>query len=121
MEAKWTIEPGYLFSPDGEKFRLAPISKESAESQKHAINAKDARERAVIVIRMLLGEREWTDGWERPFDDCFEMNDGDEVVRHIVEIANTFPEVKYLICRHRSVGENCFALWEKRAKALQTA
>jgi hypothetical protein len=115
---KWELQPGVLISPDGDWFKLSPISKESAESQRHAIHAKTAQERAVIVLRMLIGEREWSDGWERPFDDCFEMNDGDEVVRHIVEIANAFPEIKQLICRHRSVGESCFANWEKSAKPV---
>ena len=44
-----------------------------------ATRAKSARARATIAIRMLKTQKNLS----RSFDDCFEMFDGDDVVREI--------------------------------------
>ena len=90
------------------------IGKHEAEDKKHAIRASGgAYERAIIVLRMLIGETEWTDGWERPLDDCFEMNDGDEVCAWLLEFGDGDPRIKAFIAGHRNVGAGCLASWEK--------
>ena len=55
-----------------------------------ATRAKTARERANIAIRMLKSTPEHR-SFGRAFDDCFEMNDGDEVARIIAERAKADP------------------------------
>jgi len=46
-----------------------------------ATNAKNARQRASIAINMIKKQN----NFYRAFDDCFEMNDGDEVMKYIIE------------------------------------
>ena len=58
-----------------------------------ATKARSARARATIAIRMLKTVRHLG----RAFDDCFEMYDGDEVVRWILDKAKTDPELARII------------------------
>lgn len=53
-----------------------------------AIRARTAKERANIAIRIM---KQNVDPFTRAFDDCFEMGDGDEVVRIIKERAKSDP------------------------------
>lgn len=46
-----------------------------------AINAKSARARATIAANMIKKNI----NFYRAFDDCFEMNDGDEVMEHLIQ------------------------------------
>jgi len=105
-----------LSAPDGKRFEFAPISHLTAESKSPGIKAKTARERAVVFLRMLRGAQEWSDGYERKIDDCFEMYDGDDVVRNTIAIAEAIPAVKNLLIRHRNVGEQCYLRWKQFAE-----
>lgn len=62
---------------------------------------------------MIVAERTWSDGYERRIDDCFEMNDGDEVVKWILKICEAFPELGELCKRHHIVGKEQFRIWEE--------
>lgn len=53
-----------------------------------AIRATTAKERATIAIRIILHNK---NPFTRRLDDCFEMGDGDEVVRIIAERAKKNP------------------------------
>lgn len=53
-----------------------------------AIRAKTAKERANIALRMM---KTYKDLNRRTFGDCFEMGDGDEVKRIIVEKVKANP------------------------------
>lgn len=44
------------------------------------------------------------------------MNDGDDVVRDIVAIAEAIPAVKRLIIYHRNIGEACYLRWKQFAE-----
>ena len=50
-----------------------------------ATNAKSAKARATIAANMIKKQSHFY----RAFDDCFEMNDGDEVMNCIIEKART--------------------------------
>lgn len=50
-----------------------------------AIRAKTASERATIAGNLLKRTRETNQDLGREFDDCFEMDDADEVVRILIE------------------------------------
>lgn len=115
----WTLVDGYLISPRGRRISLAPISKYEAESTSPGIRAKTSLDRAIVFLRMLIGERRWEDGYDRKIDDCFEMNDGAEVVRHVVEIAEAVPAIRSLIVRHQTVGEKCYAEWLDRCNKVE--
>lgn len=78
------------------------IDREAAERDRHALRARTSFQRAVIVLRLLMGEREWSDGYERRLDDCFEMGDGDEVVRHLLVFAEADPRIERLLNSHRN-------------------
>jgi hypothetical protein len=52
-----------------------------------AINAKTAAERATIAANLLKGAKERNEVLGRPFDDCFEMGDAEEVMRILMERA----------------------------------
>jgi len=52
-----------------------------------AIKAKTAAERATIAANLLKGAKERNEDLGRPFDDCFEMGDADEVMRILIERA----------------------------------
>jgi hypothetical protein len=96
-----------------EKILYYPISHFEADSKLHAIRAKDAYERAIIFLRMIVGERVWSNGYERRIDDCFEMNDGDEVVKWILKICKAFPSLADFCKQHHIVGYNQFKVWEE--------
>jgi len=51
------------------------------------IRAKTAAERATIAANLLKGVKERNEDLGRPFDDCFEMDDADEVMRILIERA----------------------------------
>lgn len=91
------------------------ISNTCAERHNHAIRAADAYERAIIFLRLLAGETEWSNGYERKVDDCFEMNDGDEVCGWLLEFADTAPGILDLMFTHStcSTWSNVKAGWEK--------
>lgn len=57
-----------------------------------ATHAKSAKARASIAIRLIKAKQ--THG--RPFSSCFEMGDGDDVVKEIVCRANKDPEIEEL-------------------------
>ena len=105
-----------LIAPDGKQFEFATISLLTAESKSPGIKAKTARERAVVFLRMLRGAHEWSSGYERKIDDCFEMNDGDDVVRHTVAIAEAIPTIKNLLMHHYNVDEQCYLRWKQFAE-----
>jgi hypothetical protein len=52
-----------------------------------AIRAKTAAERATIAANFLKGAKERNEDFGRPFDDCFEMGDAEEVMRILIERA----------------------------------
>ena len=52
-----------------------------------AIRAKTPAERATIAANLLKGAKERNEDLGRPFDDCFEMGDADEVMRILIERA----------------------------------
>jgi hypothetical protein len=66
-----------------------------------ATRAKSARARAMIAIRMLKTVRHLG----RAFDDCFEMHDGNEVVRWILHRAQTDHQLA------RIIAERGFGSW----------
>ena len=78
------------------------INKHAAHRAHHGGHAKDAYERAVVVLRMLAGEKEWSDGYERKLDDCFEMSDGEQVCGWLIEFAEADPRIQDLLENHRS-------------------
>lgn len=61
-----------------------------------AILAKTAKERATIAIRIMKNNK---DPFTRAFDDCFEMGDGDEVVKIIKERAKRNPVLMALVLK----------------------
>jgi hypothetical protein len=74
-----------------------------------AIDCKTAKGRAHEAIRQILrrcGARHAFRYSElgRPFDACFEMNDGDDVVRIVIEQAAIRPELEKAI-RDRGFGD----------------
>lgn len=105
-----------LIAPDGKRFDFSPISLGVSAIKSPAAKVKTARERAVVFLRMLRGAHVWNDGNERKIDDCFEMYDGDDVVRNTVAIAEAIPNIKNLLLRHRNVGEQCYLRWKKFAE-----
>ena len=116
----------YRVDPDsGELDLFAHCVRESlshaeAERGNHAIHAADAYERATIVLRLLLGEREWSDGYERKLDDCFEMNDGDAVAGWLIEFAENDPRIRQLLLTHSATaftGTDVFTVWKDRRNA----
>jgi hypothetical protein len=76
----------------------------------HANRAADAYERAVILLRLLLGEEDWGDGYERKVDDCFEMNDGDAVAGWLIEFADSDSHIMHLLLHHRYT-RGCLSNW----------
>jgi hypothetical protein len=52
-----------------------------------ATRAKTAAERATIAANLLKGAKERNEDLGRPFDDCFEMGDAEEVMRILIERA----------------------------------
>lgn len=57
-----------------------------------ATRAKSASERATIAIRYLFSEQSLSNS--RAFFDCFEMGDGDDVVKEIIKRAENNPTLK---------------------------
>lgn len=55
-----------------------------------AITAKSAKERASIAIALIKARRTS----QRSFFNCFEMNDGDDVIKEIVRRAEKDPEIE---------------------------
>ena len=90
------------------------IDRHTATRENHAIHATTAYERAVIFLRLLLGEAEWSDGYERKVDDCFEMNDGDAVCGWLLEFADHAPRIQGLLWNHASCSGSTRTLWESR-------
>jgi hypothetical protein len=62
-------------------------SLERSTVMSEAIRAKTAAERATIAANLLEGAKERNEDLGRPFDDCFEMGDADEVMRILTERA----------------------------------
>ena len=91
-----------------------PIGKETAQRGRHATKAGTSYERASICVRMLLGELEWSDGYERQLDDCFECGDGNEVVGWLIEFSEQSPEIRELLVSHwnfRITGSDIITHW----------
>lgn len=111
----------YRLDPDSDDVDLYrfcvrhSISKEEAQRGNHAIRATGgAYERAVIVLRLLSGEKKWGDGYERKLDDCFEMNDGDAVAGWLIEFAEHDPRIHRLLTTHNNLafsGSDCITRW----------
>lgn len=80
---------------------LDPIFPMDSHARQAGGKAKDAQARALVALRMLASQQPWNDGFERGMDDCFEMGDGDDVVRHILALVDTHPELLALFERHR--------------------
>ena len=61
----------------------------------NAKRVKSARARATVAARLLKTVKPWPRGYGlgRSFDDCFEMGDGGEVKRLLLEKAKTDPEL----------------------------
>jgi len=94
---------------------LRPISKEQARKNRYmSADVRTAGERAIIVLRMLLGCECWDDGDERALDNCFEMGDGDEVVHCLMRMAKNDPQIHHLLSTHRNIGETCLNFWAER-------
>ena len=96
------------------------LSHREAERGNHAIKAPGgAYERATIVLRLLLGEREWSDGYERKLDDCFEMGDGDAVCGWLLEFADSDPRIHRLLTTHSHLQfrDGLFNVWAKYRNA----
>ncbi len=55
-----------------------------------AIDAKSTSARATIAIRKMKAHQTSA----RSFSDCFEMGDGDDVIREILRRAETDPEIE---------------------------
>ena len=91
------------------------ITKHCAGKANHAIHAADAYERAVIFIRLLLGEKIWDDGYERKIDDCFEMGDGDEVCGWLLEFSEADSNIENLFANHQTLQNwpTIKTSWEK--------
>ena len=68
-----------------------------------------------VISKRDAGAREWSDGYERKLDDCMEMNDGDDVVRTLVEICESVPAIKRLLLTHYNVGGPSYDRWLKFA------
>lgn len=96
------------------------ITKTEAVHANHAIRAADAYERAVILLRLLIGEDEWSDGYERKLDDCFEMNDGDAVAGWLLEFAEADPRIQKLLATHYNTGAS-FPQWLKQHRNAHRA
>ena len=101
------------------QWRVGRTGKDRHEAERgnHAIHARDARERAVIVLRLLAGEDEWGDGYERKLDDCFEMNDGDAVCGWLIEFAEADPRIHRLLFNHYNCGQSFQKHWAKYRNA----
>src|SRR5262249_43361453 len=65
-----------------------------------AISAKSAAARAAIAANLLKGTRERNKDLGREFDDCFEMGDGDEVLRLLIERAKDDLALRIAVRRH---------------------
>jgi hypothetical protein len=65
-----------------------------------AIRAKSAAERATIAANLLKGTKERNKDLGREFDDCFEMGDGDEVLRLLIERAYDDLALRIAVRRH---------------------
>jgi hypothetical protein len=91
------------------------ISHRDADRRSPANRARNAYERAVIFLCLLAGETEWSDGYERRVDDCFENGDGDAVCAWLLEFADTAPGILDLMANHSNLRTwaNVRADWEK--------
>ena len=58
-----------------------------------ATRAKNARQRACIAANMIKKQN----SFHRAFDDCFEMNDGDEVMNILIEKTAKDPKLALAI------------------------
>ena len=65
-----------------------------------AIRAKSAGERATIAANLLKGTKERNKDLGREFDDCFEMDDGDEVMRILIERVKDDIPLRIAVRRH---------------------
>jgi hypothetical protein len=65
-----------------------------------ATRAKSAKARASIAIRMIKTQT----NFYRAFNDCFEMNDGEEVVTIIAQRANADKELAACLLRKQPLG-----------------
>jgi len=79
-----------------------------------ALCVKTAYERALLVMRMLLGSTTWNDGFERSLDDCFEMNDGTDVIVYLVAFAEADARIMELLLTH-SATRGCYGGWKVKA------
>jgi hypothetical protein len=65
-----------------------------------AIRAKTTAERARIAANLLKGTTERNADLGRPFDDCFEMGDADEVMRILIDLARDDIALRIAVRRH---------------------
>ena len=71
-----------------------------------ALRAKSAGERATIAANLLKGTKERNKDLGREFDDCFEMGDGDEVMRILIERAKDDLALRIAVRRHWQTAPN---------------
>src|SRR5215469_8266527 len=65
-----------------------------------AIRAKSAAARAAIAANLLKETKGRNEDLGREFDDCFEMDDGDEVLRLLIERAKDDLALRIAVRRH---------------------
>ncbi len=69
-----------------------------------AIRAKTAAQRATIAADLLKETKERNADLGRPFDDCFEMGDGGEVLRILIERAKDDVALRNAVRRHWKIA-----------------
>ena len=86
-------------------------SLEGDAKMSEATRAKTAEERATIAANLLKGAKERNEDLGRPFDDCFEMDDADDVMRILIERARHDMALRIAVRRN----------WQTSPRALTDA
>lgn len=96
---------------------LRPIFPTDRDARRLGIEAPTAEARALVALRMLASPDPWTDGYERSFDNCFEMNDGDEVVRAILALLDAQPTLERLFRTGAYLTSDTLTAWREWSAA----
>jgi hypothetical protein len=83
-----------------------------------ATQATTARKRATIALEMIVRYRhDRFYGMSRAFDDCFEMNDGDEVIQHGLRSLEHSPRYRAAVLGE---GRTCSpVVWIRHAENIE--
>lgn len=107
-------------TPDGipifDHITAHPLNHRNVDRVRPGLTARTARQRALQVLQMLAGEPYWRDGWERQLDNCFEMNDGNEVCGWLIEWAEADPRIHALLTTHSAMsytGSDAITEWTR--------